>query len=82
MIIYGKLHYTSISKYQHNQFVVKPTGFLHNHKNYSSPVNLVYYFSLITQTKEKLSDTINNTGLQKTAFNITKECLLLNKFIK
>ena len=62
--------------------MVKPTGFLHNHKNYPSPVNLVYYFSLITQTKEKLADTINNTGLQKTAFNITKECILLNKFIK
>ena len=60
--------------------MVKPTGFLHNHKNYPSPVNLVYHFSLIT--KEKLSDTINNNGLQKTAFNITKECLLLNKFIK
>ena len=64
--------------------MVKPTGFLHDHKNYPSPVNLVYHFSLITQTKEKLSDTstINNNGLQKTAFNITKECLLLNKFIK
>ena len=62
--------------------MVKPTGFLHNHKNYPSPVNLIYHFSLITQTKEKLSDTINNNGLQKTAFNITKECSLLNKFIK
>ena len=64
--------------------MVKPTGFLHDHKNYPSPVNLVYHFSLITQTKEKLSDTstINNNGLQKNAFNITKECLLLNKFIK
>ena len=47
------------------------------------PTNLiVYYFLMITQTKEKLSDTTNNTGLQRKAFNITKECLLLNKFIK
>ena len=62
--------------------MVKPTGFLHNHKNYPSPVNLIVcYFSLITQTKEKLSDTIN-TGFQKTAFNITRKCLLLHKFIK